>query len=157
LEAEELTVSIAYDFSHSDTRAFSPRGAGINRASDVSAFSSPDWKSKAAQRFVDLTRLPIGWDGHQGYPVSPRIADYAFQLLQTLMLRPGLSVPSITPLAYGGILLEWHRLGWDVEIEIDAPASHHVHTYELATHKEEQFLLGTRLERLRGIMAHIAD
>jgi hypothetical protein len=150
-------VSLAYNYSHSDTRAFSPRGADVSRASDVTAFSSHHWQSKAAQRLVDLLRLPIGWDGHQGRPVSPPIADYTFQLLQKLMLRPGLPVPSITPLAYGGVMLEWHRLGWDVEIEIDAPTSHHVYTYEIASHTGDQFSLGPRLERLGHIMAHIAD
>jgi hypothetical protein len=150
-------MSLAYDYSHSDTRVFSSIGEGVNRASDVTAFSSYHWQSKAAQRLADLLRLPTGWDGHLGRPVSPPIADYAFQLLQRLMLRPGLPVPSITPLAYGGIMLEWHRLGWDVEIEIDAPTSHHVYTYEIASQTGDQFSLGPRLERLGPIMAHIAD
>jgi hypothetical protein len=150
-------VALAYDHSYSDTADFSPRGGGVKRASDVTAFSGPDWMSRAAQRFVDLIRLPVGWDGHQGHPVSPPIADYAYRFLQKLMLQPGLTLPSITPLAYGGIMLEWHRRGWDVEIEIDAPAQHHVYTYEIASGLEEQFVLGPRLDRLRDIVSKIAD
>jgi hypothetical protein len=73
------------------------------------------------------------------------------------MLRPGVPLPSITPLAYGGIMLEWHRRGWDIEIEIDAPASHHVFTRELATGTEADFVLSGRLDRLKGEIAKIAD
>jgi hypothetical protein len=150
-------VTLAYDHSVSDTRAFSPRGGGFKRASDVTAFGGPDWTSKAAQRFVDLIRLPEGWDGHKGRPVLPPVADYAYQLLQKLMLQPGLPLPSITPLAYGGIMLEWHRRGLDVEIEIDAPACHRVYICEIATGTEQHFQLGPRLDRLRDVMTKVAD
>jgi hypothetical protein len=44
-----------------------------------------------------------------------------------------------------------------VEIEIDAPTSHHVHTYEIASRTGDQFSLGPWLERLGPIMARIAD
>jgi hypothetical protein len=156
LEAEELNVAFAYDYT-CDVTTLAPR-VRVNRAPDATAFGrSSNWMLRAAERLKELTRLPPGWDGHAGHPLSPPIADYTFQLLEKLMLRPGVPLPSITPLAYGGVMLEWHRRGWDIEIEIDAPTSHHVFTRELATSAEENFVLSGRLGRLHGEIAKIAD
>lgn len=136
----------------------SPR-AQNDRASQFAAFAAArtDWQSEAQRRLAYLIRLPEGWDGHQGRPVVPTIAEYAYHLMEALLLRPGVPMPSITPLSYGGLVLEWHRKGWDVEIEIDAPASHCVYTHDLASGAEEDFRLGYRLERLKHVVAKIAD
>jgi hypothetical protein len=149
-------VAFAYERT-CDTTTLAPP-IRINRTPDVTAFGqSSNWMPRAEERLGELARLPLGWDGHSGRPLSPLIADYAFQLLEKLMLRPGVPLPSITPLSYGGLMLEWHRRGWDVEIEVDAPASHHVFTRELATGTEVEFTLSGRLGRLQGEIAKIAD
>jgi hypothetical protein len=163
LEAEELTVSLAYDFAYEDViagttataKALQPRIS----ASQIAAFQSvrTDWQRVAERRLNEVIRLPVGWDGHQGKPVEATIATYAFGLLEALLTMPGVPLPSITPLSYGGLVLEWHRKGWDVEIEIDAPSSHHVYTRELALGIEKEFWLGLQLRQLLDVLKQISD
>jgi|SRR5277367_2361629 hypothetical protein len=161
LEAEKLTL--AYGFGSTDRVTSSAATAQLHiergRGSNIAAFSlsRADWQRSAWLRLTQLIWLPPGWDGHQGKAVNPTIAEYAYSLLEALLRTPGVPLPSITPLSYGGIALEWHRKGWDVEIEIDAPASHHVYTHELASATEDEFRLNHRLDRLRDVIGKIAD
>ena len=78
-----------------------------------------------------VTAMQPGWDGHQGKPVDPATAFYSFRLVEGLLARPGIPQPSITPLSYGGLVFEWHRKGWDIEIEIEAPSRLHVYVQRL--------------------------
>jgi hypothetical protein len=161
MEAEELSVSLAYDFGYQDqtaaTVATAPRPARSS-VSNIAAFQDRnDWRRAAERRLIELIRLPAGWDGHQGKPVNAIIASYAYGLLEALLTRPGVPLATLTPLSYGGLMLEWHRKGWDVEIEINTPSSHYVYTYELSSSAENEFWLGARLEALRDVIAKIAD
>jgi len=122
-----------------------------------SDLSGPNWLGEARGRLKDVVQLEPGWDGHQGKPVRPEIADYAFLLLQRLVRRPGIPRPIISPLSYGGLVLEWHRKGWDVEIEIDAPRSHHIYTHHLASEAEEEFELKDNPDRLGAVVRRISD
>lgn len=156
-------MTLAYDFAYKD-EAVSPIATAQphparSSNSQIAAFnlSRPDWRQAAERRLNQIIRLPAGWDGHQGKPVNATIASYAYRLLEALLVRPGVPLASITPLSYGGLVLEWHRKGWDVEIEIDAPASHHVYTHELASGTERELWLGLRLDQLRDIIGKIAD
>jgi len=155
-------VTLAYDFAYQD-EAFSavataPPHPARSSGSEIAAFnlSRTDWQPAAERRLNQVIRLQAGWDGHQGVPVNVTIANYAYRLLGALLVRPGVPLPSITPMSYGGLLLEWHRKGWDVEIEIDAPASHHIYTHELASGTENEFQLGFRLDQLRTVIGKIA-
>ena len=85
---------------------------GINR--------TPIWLVSTSDRINELVRLPLGWDGHDGRPVNFDVADFAVQfLLQTL--EPDGPAPLVVPLSYGGLQLEWHEQGIDLEIEVEAP------------------------------------
>ena len=85
---------------------------GINR--------TPIWLVSTSDRIIELVRLPFGWDGHDGRPVNFDVADFAVQiLLQTLELDG--PAPLVVPLSYGGLQLEWHEQGIDLEIEVEAP------------------------------------
>ena len=89
----------------------------------TSAFSinrTPIWLVSTSDRVIELVRLPLGWDGHDGRPANFDVADFAVQfLLQTLELDG--PAPLVVPLSYGGLQLEWHERGIDLEIEVEAP------------------------------------
>ncbi len=127
--------------------------------SDISAFNvrRSDWQHSAERRLSEIMRLQQGWDGHQGRPVEPATAFYAFRLLEGLLVRPGVPLPSITPLSYGGLVLEWHRRGWDIEIEIKAPLRLHVYSHELASGAEDELELGINVDALRDAVRKISD
>ncbi len=75
------------------------------------------WLQSAIQRISELTALAHGWDSYSAKPVSADAAIDAVQLLLSLAY-PELPEPSIVPLADGGLQLEWHRGGLDVEITL---------------------------------------
>ncbi len=52
-----------------------------------------------------------GWDSYGGSPTTDAAKDVA-----RIMLAP----PCIVPTNSGGIQLEWHQGGWDIEIVIEA-------------------------------------
>ena len=57
-----------------------------------------------------LSRLKRGWDGHDGQPITPAALDTAGHLC-------------VTPLSSGGLQIELHAGGADIEIEIGADGS----------------------------------
>ncbi len=70
--------------------------------------------SDAAQlAAVRLLALKENWDSY-GAPIISKIAvDAALQLRNVLA-----AVPSFVPMSNGGVQVEWHSLGFDVELEI---------------------------------------
>ncbi len=78
------------------------------------------WESVVADRISDLMRLPIGWDGYGGRPLTPGSAYIAVRLLATVC-TPGTPPPSLVPLPGGGVQIEWHRGAIDLEISVFSP------------------------------------
>ena len=72
-------------------------------------------------------------------------------------MQPKVPMPAIVPLSYGGIQIEWHRKGWDIEIEISAPNQMHIYQHEIASGDEEEFDLGADLSRLGAVIDAIKD
>ena len=161
MATEELTVTYSNNpdemkVGATAATAHSTRTMGLAENTTFTTVRT-DWQRPAERKLLELLRLPHGWDGHSGKPTNPVIAEYTYRLLEILMLRQGVPLPIITPLSYGGIIIEWHRKGWDIEIEIDAPASHHVFARELATGKENSYRLGLRLKELGTTIEKIKD
>ncbi len=89
-------------------------------ASALSAPAEPQWLRPTIDRMNRLIRLPEDWDRHDGQGVRHDTAFFAIQiLLQTLDSEA--PIPFISPLSYGGIQIEWHEKGIDLEIEVVAP------------------------------------
>ena len=62
---------------------------------------------------VRLLALKENWDSY-GAPIISKIAlDAALRLRNVLA-----AVPSFVPMSNGGVQIEWHSLGFDVELEI---------------------------------------
>lgn len=115
-----------------------------------------DWQGSAMARLAVLLSLPTGWDGHGGRPTTMGAATYAIDVLSRVM-RSGVPAPSIVPLSYGGVQLEWHRMGWDIELEVPGPGRLHVLTRNIAADEEEEFELRADLSRLSSVVTAIQD
>lgn len=124
----------------------------------TSAFSVnrfPSWLLSTFDRIRELVVLPTGWDGHDGRPVDIDVAAFAIQfLLQTL--EPDGPAPQVVPLSYGGIQLEWHEQGIDLEVEVEAPNRIFVSFEDQIS--GEEFERGfstdyTEVSRIMGILA----
>jgi hypothetical protein len=87
------------------------------------------------ERISKLLSLPANWDTHGARPINPGIATKAIELILG-MLKPNDPQPSVVPTSRGGILLEWHEAGIDLEVDIRSPSSIHV-AFEQDDHEEE--------------------
>jgi hypothetical protein len=69
----------------------------------------------ARDAIMDCTRLPPGWDSYDGAPTSQAAAVAALRLLSVLT-----TAPAVVPCSDGGVQLEWHTQGVDIEIACGA-------------------------------------
>ena len=66
----------------------------------------------------NLKYLPEAWDGMWAKRITSRSISMAQQALQLVITSDELA-PQIVPLPDGGVQLEWHVAGNDLEIEVD--------------------------------------
>jgi hypothetical protein len=77
----------------------------------------PAWLRPTLDRLGELLQLPEGWNSYRARRVEPGSAAVALNLLGETML-PTTPAPSIVPTPSGGIQLEWHIHGIDLEVGI---------------------------------------
>ncbi|MBI3696221.1 MAG: hypothetical protein HY238_15465 [Acidobacteria bacterium] len=73
-----------------------------------------------AQALSSLLALPTNWDSYGARPVNPECVSYALQLLRSTM-KAETPAPAVVPTCAGGVQIEWHTRGIDLEIEIRSP------------------------------------
>ena len=76
-----------------------------------------DWFSNALKRISDLTGLAENWDGYGAHKIDAERVAEAVAFL-TEIAHPGIAEPSVVPLVDGGLQIEWHRAGLDVEVSL---------------------------------------
>ena len=80
----------------------------------------PAWLGAARHRLTEMAALEEGWDGHAGRLIDRDVLAFVTNLLDRVAV-PGVPAPHLAPLSHGGIQLEWHAKGIDLEIEITEP------------------------------------
>src|SRR5205823_4313543 len=78
------------------------------------------WLPQVVDQLNTLVSLRENWDSYGGSPLDPRLLVSAVRLLDRTM-RYETPAPFIVPLSVGGLQLEWHQQGIDVEVELTAP------------------------------------
>ncbi len=111
---------------------------------------TPPWSTQIEEDIQTLLSLPEGWDSHGARHVDPDIAEAAIQLLREVsqLTTPP---PAVVPTVRGGIQIEWHTGGIDLEIEFTSPTRMHV-AYEKGEEEYEGFaskLTEPNVERIR--------
>ena len=119
------------------------------------ADSAPDWLQTATERIATLLLLEPDWDSYGGLPVNFRAAATALELMQFLV-NESILPPSIVPTASGGIQLEWHASGIDLEIEL-MDRRNTVFFCDLETGMEWEDNLAHRLSDVVEIMGRLAS
>jgi hypothetical protein len=66
-------------------------------------------------RLDDMVNLPKGWDGYDADPIEPEVIAKVKATFPTL--PPGWW--DAVPMSSGGVQLEQHAGGWDIEISIE--------------------------------------
>ena len=76
----------------------------------------PAWVEQTFRSLAALLRLGPGWDSYGSPPVDPNCVVAAIRMAITI-LRDDSPIPSVVPTSRGGLQLEWHCGGIDLEIE----------------------------------------
>lgn len=120
------------------TKALSRFGSGWSRA--VVTWYRSRWVQILETRFNEITSLPRGWNGYRSIPVSFSCASFAANLLERIC-TDGLPPPFLVPGTDGTLQIEWHRNGYDIEIDVLGPNQVVATRYTLASNEEETISL----------------
>jgi len=75
---------------------------------------------QTVQTLIELLELPPGWNSYNASPIRKENVNFAVELLARVM-RAGTPAPDVVPKVRGGVQLEWHTQGVNLEIAIDSP------------------------------------
>lgn len=78
----------------------------------------PVWFDPLMQGFVDLLTLTPDWNSYGAGSIDSALVHEAMEFMNDL-LSPSNPAPRVVPLSSGGLQLEWHRRGVDLEIVFD--------------------------------------
>ena len=79
----------------------------------------PEVALQTMSHLLHLAELPKGWDSYDGNQVGQRAIRAALLFVSQLSL-PNLPRPSVVPCSDGGLQIEWHEAGVDLEVAFDA-------------------------------------
>lgn len=90
----------------------------------VHSAAPPDPIVNVIRKASELVRLPTGWNSYGARPVANEAVEAAIAfLVDAIPARPNVVAPAVVPTVRGGLQLEWHRQGVDLEIEFGPDAS----------------------------------
>ncbi len=81
---------------------------------------TPPWVEGTVEALIRLLTLPDGWDSYGARSVDPACVKTAIEIALDIM-HDRTPRPTIVPTSSGGVQLEWHTRGIDLEIEIRSP------------------------------------
>ena len=84
------------------------------------------WFESIAKEFDEILKLPANWNSYGAHQVDPECIKFALEELLPFAMRPSIPAPVIVPTNRGGIVLEWHTRGIDLEVKVVAPACLHI-------------------------------
>ncbi|MFO7907047.1 MAG: hypothetical protein ACQESR_19155 [Planctomycetota bacterium] len=116
----------------------------------------PSWSYRLLMEISELGELPSGWDSYGAQPIDPQCAlaaaDFVLEFLDDDSPQP-----AIVPTTRGGIQLEWHRSGADLEIEIQSPTKLEVFFEDERTGEEQQLSLSVNFAPLLPMLQRVTQ
>ncbi len=101
----------------------------------------PTWPASVQAKLTALLEFEGGWDSYKAPALKHDAAMFALVVLQNVM-APGTPEPSVVPSADGGVQLEWHTKGVDLEIHVLGPYLGEVWWCDHSTDNEHTAELG---------------
>jgi hypothetical protein len=103
----------------------------------ATAFLAAPWLKPVLKRLQYLHSLAPGWDSVRAKSIDPHSFDRVLGFL-TVTMTPQTPPPSVVPLESGGLQIEWHRAGLDVEIDFEPGEGAHLFFHELSSGEERE-------------------
>jgi hypothetical protein len=118
--------------------------------------SKPGWLAKTDEALQNLLALSPDWNSYGARTIQPEVVRTASALLHHLA-HDDIPQPAVVPTVRGGVQLEWHTRGIDLEIEIESPEQWHVSFEDSADGAEWEIdLLPADLPRLAELTARLS-
>lgn len=109
----------------------------------------------AVRQLARLLSMPSDWDSYGAKPIDRQIAIAALNLVGIVVVN-GAPLPALIPTSDGGIQLEWHRCGVDLEIRVISGMSLGVFLEDLATGEIREEEIGADLTPLRSFLDRVS-
>ena len=126
----------------------------VLRRSDTGVIGVSPAYVATVEKLIELLHLPDRWNSYNAKPIKRENVTIAVGLLGRVM-GGTTPPPSVVPKVRGGVQLEWHRKGINVEVSIDSPAEPTVFAEEIHTGKAIERKLNERV--LRKWINRISD
>jgi hypothetical protein len=78
------------------------------------------WQVEVQSRLVKYAKMDSGWDTYGAPSIGWDTGLFALSVLNDVM-RARTPIPQVVPSSAGGIQLEWHQKGIDLELHITGP------------------------------------
>jgi len=154
LQERVSPAGMSVEYPATRTRVFISRGIPVEfRFRDLGQ-PLPSWFDTTLQGFADLRALPQNWDSYGGKPTSYTALNRGLRLLDWVM-EPSASAPSVVPLSNGGLQLEWHRGGHDLEIIVNPEEEDRYYHYDARLDAEESGTVSEHRARIEELVAQI--
>lgn len=107
-------------------------------------------------RIVELMELAPNWDSYGGSQIDPACILESVRLLLAVTTE-NTPLPSVVPTSQGGVQLEWHTNGVDLEVEVISPPRFSASFGESDTDREEEWEFSADLTRLMTCIARLSS
>jgi hypothetical protein len=115
----------------------------------------PEWLKETEETLRGFATLPEGWDSYGAKSIEPHVVDAAIELLRRIVQHNTLK-PSVVPTNCGGIQIEWHIQGLDIEIEMTPHGVIRLFYDNPQEDAEEEFELGLDLTPLTDLISKVS-
>jgi hypothetical protein len=106
------------------------------------------WLKQTLESLPKLLNLPPNWDGYGALPIDSRCAEFALSILIQIM-GDTTPPPSVVPTVSGGVQLEWHMKGIDLEVEVSSPTQGSYYVFDHRTGCEQEGSVAEGLKVLK--------
>ena len=114
----------------------------------------PSWLAEVIAELQRLLHLNHGWDSYVARPVSPYAAVRGLNLLFEALPGSG-PAPQLVPMSDGGLQMEWHLRGLNVEVSVPPTGDVEVWSEDLRSGDEQETTLDRTPEILGDLLGEL--
>lgn len=117
----------------------------------------PEWVGRAAAMLDELLALPENWNGYGAAAIEPRVVPVVLNFLAEVFVEGHAPLPDLVPTADGGVQVEWHVGGFDLEVEVSPKSGLRAYFYDEASEEEWEGSALTNLDLLGRAVTRLRD
>jgi len=127
------------------------------QSAEHTTWERKEWLPSAVTGLGGTLGLARGWDTYDAAPVSERIVQRALGFLLRF-LEPSSPPPAVVPLSDGGVQMEWHRGGLDIEVTFSPREAPEMYVRDIANGNEwEGEPTPDLIEQVRPLLVRLRD